>query len=204
MAKRPAVRPTDDRRVDPANRFAVPLTLRQRNRVKVLLRAGAGDADVDIADDLGVTTDTAADVRRRVGRGRGATPGRAADDRRDPDGRPLGAVGEAAVGRHSAAVDARLRLGPPAHPHGRRAAAVTARAGNRRTPAGPGFGRGYFFSFLAASSFAFSRSWRANLRSHMISYQSFDVRAGGGFSPFGRSRIAIATSHRDFSAPNSW
>ena len=46
-------------------RFAGPLTLRQRNRVQVLLRADAGDTDADIADDLGVAPHTAANVRER-------------------------------------------------------------------------------------------------------------------------------------------
>lgn len=65
MAKRHVVRLTDDQRADLTARFAGPLTLRQRNRVQVLLRADAGDTDADIADDLGVTTNTVADVRRR-------------------------------------------------------------------------------------------------------------------------------------------
>ena len=46
-------------------RFAGPLTLRQRNRVQVLLRADAGETDAEIADDLGVTPHTAANVRKR-------------------------------------------------------------------------------------------------------------------------------------------
>ena len=63
--KRHAVRLTDDTRADPTARVAGPLTLRQRNRVQVLLRAEAGDTAADIADDLGVTTDAAANIRRR-------------------------------------------------------------------------------------------------------------------------------------------
>ena len=65
MPKQHAVRSTDDQRADLTARFAGPLTPRQRNRVPVLLRADAGDTDADIADDPGVTTSTAADVRRR-------------------------------------------------------------------------------------------------------------------------------------------
>ena len=65
MAKRHVVRLTDDQRADLTARFAGPLTLRRRNRVQVLLRADAGDTDAEIADDLGVATDTAANIRRR-------------------------------------------------------------------------------------------------------------------------------------------
>jgi transposase len=65
MVKRHVVRLTDDQRADLTARFAGPLTLRQRNRVQVLLRADAGDTDAEIADDLGVTTHTVANVRRR-------------------------------------------------------------------------------------------------------------------------------------------
>lgn len=65
MAKRHMVRLTDDQRADLAARFAGPLTLRQRNRVQVLLRADAGDTDAEIADDLDVTTNTVANIRRR-------------------------------------------------------------------------------------------------------------------------------------------
>jgi transposase len=59
------VRLTSDQRGDLERRFAEPLTLRQRNRVQVLLRADAGDTDQDIADDLGITTNTVANVRKR-------------------------------------------------------------------------------------------------------------------------------------------
>jgi transposase len=41
------------------------LTLRQRNRVEVLLRSDAGDADAEIAEALGVSTNTVAAVRKR-------------------------------------------------------------------------------------------------------------------------------------------
>lgn len=65
MTKRHVVRLTDDQRADLTARFAGPLTLRQRNRVQVLLRADAGDTDADIADDLGVTANTVANICRR-------------------------------------------------------------------------------------------------------------------------------------------
>ena len=52
-------------RADLEARFAAPLTLRQRNRVQVLLRANAGETDADIADDLGICAQTAANVRKR-------------------------------------------------------------------------------------------------------------------------------------------
>jgi transposase len=56
---------TDDQRAALEGRFAGPLTLRQRNRVQILPRADAGDTDVDIADDLGVSAPTVANVRQR-------------------------------------------------------------------------------------------------------------------------------------------
>jgi transposase len=65
MGKKHVVRLTDDQRVDLEGRFAGRLRLRERNRVQVLLRAAAGDTDADIADDLGITTNTVANVRKR-------------------------------------------------------------------------------------------------------------------------------------------
>jgi transposase len=65
MGKKHVVRLTGDQRDDLEGRFAGPLTLRQRNRVQVLLRADAGETDADIADDLGITTNTVANVRKR-------------------------------------------------------------------------------------------------------------------------------------------
>lgn len=65
MGKKHVVRLTENQRSDLEGRFAGPLTLRQRNRVQVLLRADAGDTDADIADDLGITTNTVANVRKR-------------------------------------------------------------------------------------------------------------------------------------------
>jgi transposase len=51
-------------------RRAEALTLRQRNRVDILLRAADGDTDAATAGELGVATNTVARVRRRfVARG---------------------------------------------------------------------------------------------------------------------------------------
>lgn len=65
MRKQYLVQLTDDQRADLEGRFAGPLTLRQRNRAQVLLRADAGETDADIADELGITTHTAANIRKR-------------------------------------------------------------------------------------------------------------------------------------------
>jgi len=64
-SKKHAVRLTAGQRADLEGRFAGPLTLRRRNRIQILLRADAGETDADIADDLGITTNTAANIRRR-------------------------------------------------------------------------------------------------------------------------------------------
>jgi len=69
MGKRHVVRLTVDQRSELKGRFAGPLTLRQRNRLQALLRADAGDTDAEIADDLGITTNTVANVRRRFATG---------------------------------------------------------------------------------------------------------------------------------------
>jgi transposase len=60
-----AVALTDEQRAALEDRFAGPLTLRQRNRVQVLLRADAGATDADIADELGISAGTVANVRTR-------------------------------------------------------------------------------------------------------------------------------------------
>jgi transposase len=65
MGKKHVVRLTDDQRVELNGRFAGPLTLRQRNRVQILLRCDTGDTDAEIADELGITTNTVANVRKR-------------------------------------------------------------------------------------------------------------------------------------------
>jgi len=69
MGKRHVVRLTDGQRSELEGRFAASLTLRQRNRVQALLRADAGDTDAEIADDLGITTNTVANIRRRFATG---------------------------------------------------------------------------------------------------------------------------------------
>lgn len=65
MPKKHLVRLTGGQRAGLEARFAGPLTLRERNRVQVLLRADAGDTDADIAHELGISAQTAANVRRR-------------------------------------------------------------------------------------------------------------------------------------------
>ncbi len=65
MGKKHMVRLTADQRAELEGRFTGPLTLRQRNRVQVLLRADAGDGDADIADDLGIAPNTVANIRKR-------------------------------------------------------------------------------------------------------------------------------------------
>lgn len=65
MAKKYHVELTEDQRIALEARLAGALTLRQRNRVEILLRAGAGDTDAEIAEALGVAVNTAANVRRR-------------------------------------------------------------------------------------------------------------------------------------------
>ena len=65
MGKKHFVRLSAAQRAELDQRFAGPLTLRQRNRVQILLRADAGETDADIADDLGITPHTAANVRKR-------------------------------------------------------------------------------------------------------------------------------------------
>ncbi|MFO0951167.1 MAG: helix-turn-helix domain-containing protein [Isosphaeraceae bacterium] len=65
MEKRHVVRLTDDQRAALEERFAGPLTLRQRNRIQVLLRADRGQTDAEIAEGLGISTGTAFNTRRR-------------------------------------------------------------------------------------------------------------------------------------------
>jgi transposase len=65
MAKRCIVRLTDDQRAALEQMFAGPLTLRQRNRVQVLLRADRGETDEEIAAELVISAGTALNVRRR-------------------------------------------------------------------------------------------------------------------------------------------
>ncbi len=65
MTKRHVVQLTDEQRADLIKREDGPLTRRQRNRVQVLLRSDSGDTDQEIADDLGISLGTVANVRRR-------------------------------------------------------------------------------------------------------------------------------------------
>lgn len=65
MEKRHVVRLTDDQRAALEERFAGPLTLRQRNRIQVLLRADRGEADGEIAEGLGISAGTVLNTRRR-------------------------------------------------------------------------------------------------------------------------------------------
>ncbi len=65
MRKRHAVMLTDDQRADLEGRFCGRLTLRERNRVQVLLRSDAGDTDEDIAGALDICAATVVAVRKR-------------------------------------------------------------------------------------------------------------------------------------------
>jgi transposase len=65
MMKRHVVRLTDDQRADLEGRFCGRLTLRERNRVQVLLRSDGGDADGTIADALGICVATVVSIRKR-------------------------------------------------------------------------------------------------------------------------------------------
>ena len=65
MLKRHVVRLTDDQRADLAERFAGRLTLRERNRVQVLLRSDGGDTDEEVADALDTCVATVVSTRKR-------------------------------------------------------------------------------------------------------------------------------------------
>jgi transposase len=69
MRKKHVVVLTDNQRAVLDDRDRGPLTRRERNRVHILLRADAGETDADIADDLGVSAGTVANVRRRFAAG---------------------------------------------------------------------------------------------------------------------------------------
>src|SRR5436309_1806419 len=64
-AKRHVVRLTDDQRAELEGRFCGRLTLRERNRVQVLLRSDGGDTDDEIAEALGICVATVVSVRKR-------------------------------------------------------------------------------------------------------------------------------------------
>jgi transposase len=65
MTKRHVVRLTDDQRADLEGRFCGRLTLRERNRVQVLLRSNGGDTDDEIVKALGICVATVVSVRKR-------------------------------------------------------------------------------------------------------------------------------------------
>src|SRR4051812_47580596 len=65
MRKRHVVRLTDDQRADLEGRFCGRLTLRERNRVQVLLRTDGGDTDEEVADALDICVATVAAIRKR-------------------------------------------------------------------------------------------------------------------------------------------
>jgi transposase len=69
MPKRHVVALTEDQRDALVRREDGPLTRRQRNRVQILLRTDAGDTDEEIADEVGVSVGTVANVRRRFAAG---------------------------------------------------------------------------------------------------------------------------------------
>src|SRR4051812_44134258 len=65
MPKRPVVQLTDGQRADLEGRFCGRMTLRERNRVQVLLRSYGGDTDEDIAVALDICTATVVAIRKR-------------------------------------------------------------------------------------------------------------------------------------------
>jgi transposase len=69
MAKRYVVTLADDERAALEQQEAGPLTRRRRYRARILPRADAGETDEEIADELGVSVGTVADVRRRFAAG---------------------------------------------------------------------------------------------------------------------------------------
>lgn len=65
MPKKYHVALDDEQRQALEARRSGPLTLRQRNRVDVLLRADGGETGAEIAEALGISTNTVANVRKR-------------------------------------------------------------------------------------------------------------------------------------------
>ena len=65
MTKRHVVDLTDDQRADLEGRYCGRLTLRERNRVQILLRSDRGDTDDEVADALDICVATVAAVRKR-------------------------------------------------------------------------------------------------------------------------------------------
>ena len=69
MPKRHVVQLTDDQRAGLVRLEDGLLTRRRRNRVQILLRTDSGETDEEIADGLGVSLGTVANVRRRFAAG---------------------------------------------------------------------------------------------------------------------------------------
>lgn len=69
MTKRHVVSLTDDQRADLEGRYCGRLTLRERNRVQILLGSDAGDTDEEVADAVGVCVATVVKVRKRFAAG---------------------------------------------------------------------------------------------------------------------------------------
>ena len=69
MAKQHVVELTDDQRAALEQQEAGPLSRRQRYRAQILLRADAGETDAEIADEVGVSVGTVANLRRRFATG---------------------------------------------------------------------------------------------------------------------------------------
>jgi transposase len=65
MPKKYHVELSDDQRHALAARRTGALTLRQRNRVEILLRSDSGETDEEIAEALGISIGTVANVRKR-------------------------------------------------------------------------------------------------------------------------------------------
>jgi len=65
MSKKYVVTLTEAQRQGLLARRAEPLTVRQRNRIDILLRAADGHTDAEIAEDLDIATNTVARVRQR-------------------------------------------------------------------------------------------------------------------------------------------
>jgi transposase len=85
VAKQHVVGLTEDQRAELGQWEDGPLTRRQRYRVQILLRADAGDTDAEIADEVGVSVGTVANVRRRFAAGLDA----ALNDRPRPGAVPV-------------------------------------------------------------------------------------------------------------------
>ena len=60
---------TDEQRAALEQRDRGPITRRERTRVQILLRSDAGDTDAEIAEEVGVSANTVAAVRKRFAAG---------------------------------------------------------------------------------------------------------------------------------------